>query len=241
MPQKLFARYDGPLSPQECAQGCLLSVENARSLQKEAALLLENGHSARTHLLAMIGAEEVVKAYLFGYAALIPPKDQQQWRNFWIVLRNHDAKELFNYVLKLWRKEFSELSDFVKAVNLTGAYLEVRNLSTYVDRTDLGWLIPEDVLPAAIAKRGLEDLGRRLTWFDKMKDEADVLRQIESLDPDSFRKSRLFTKAVVFLNGWRRSRTEEDEEKAGEALGELLASMPRQARAPAREKGHRDS
>jgi len=225
MISRVLHPMDGPIPPMDCAQGALLAVENARNLLREATLLFENGLGPRANLLAMIGAEEVVKATLLVYATVMPSDSERKWRDFWWVVRSHDAKELFNYTLKFMRRGFPAPADFFRALEHTGTYLDVRNMSTYVDRVSSGWLIPTDLLRPSMVKNQVQELARRLEGFDSMKDANDVIEGAKSVDPSSFQRHSIFTEARGVVREFNR-KPRRDRQRTLAALTRFLRSFP---------------
>ena len=168
-------KYSGRLSLEEIAEGISACLQNARTLIKDATILLWARRYPRALTCLLVAKEELGKVDVLGAMARTQQQDHKRWADIWKSFRHHKAKGAHAAIQTApdqLRTSFDSIfSALPVAFQIATFGEESRQASLYVDFSESGrrWISPSDI-DRAIVKQHLASTRtvlKRLEYYYK--------------------------------------------------------------------------
>jgi len=151
-------RYCRQLSIEEIAEGITACLNNARTLIRDATLLLWLRRHPRALTCLSVANEELGKVTIIANMARIPTHDQKRWSDAWKSFRNHTWKKTHaaaHTAPDQYRNSWDGMASALRiASQLAIAGEEDRQTGLYVDfsKSQNRWVSPSNIGRAEVRK-----------------------------------------------------------------------------------------
>jgi AbiV family abortive infection protein len=160
--KRITQQYVGRLTPEQAAEGIAAAQDNARSLVRDAVLLLDHGRWPRAAALSILAIEEAGKASVL--RALILARDDLECRDGWRAYRSHTQKNAQWILPQLAAQGARHLEDLRRLFDANSEHPHVldglKQIALYTDAySECQWSSPDAAVEEPLA-RMLVDLAR---------------------------------------------------------------------------------
>lgn len=156
--ESLLEKYKGHLSVSQIAEGIRVTLENARGLFEDAAVMASSGRLARSMALLIATMEEVGKVSDLASMSRIPKHNQKLWADAWESFRKHQHKSTWSFLNTYPDEARSYPAILVNAVCQQYTLAEIcerlRQYGLYVDfhAGEKRWLSPKEISEKDVEK-----------------------------------------------------------------------------------------
>jgi AbiV family abortive infection protein len=185
--KKPLPQYDGPLSPNQAAQGIAAAIANARLLVEDAEALLERRRWPRAAALAILAIEEAGKPPII--RSILLARDEKERREEWKAYRSHTKKNLASILPELVSQGARSLDDLAPIFDSERDHGQVldtlKQIAFYSEAAgNCNWSRPDTVINESLA-RSIVSVARLLSGADDtaMSSEAELELWVKHLKP----------------------------------------------------------